>query len=166
MVHEGVKAAQSVILPAEWYAGPDDCGQPTVSMGSAREGAVPPDKLRRRTRSGSNTRPGSRSVLSRGRHRTCSQQQGRQKQRQACVADSNHHASPIRESSVRRVLARFPNRTLEANSLDLVLGQPFLRAVVELGGAWALVRSHLLGVLERTAIGEIGGDPGRPECMA
>src|SRR4051794_8473804 len=62
--------------------------------------------------------------------------------------------------------ACFPNRTLEANSLDLVLGESFLRAIVKLGGSRALVRSHFLGVLKRTAIGEIGGDPGGTERVA
>ena len=46
---------------------------------------------------------------------------------------------------------------------DLVLREAFLCAVVEFGGARALVGCHFLGVLKRTAIGEIGGDPGRSE---
>lgn len=47
--------------------------------------------------------------------------------------------------------------------LNFVLGQPFLRAVVKLGRARALMRRHFLRVLERAAVGEIGGNTGRPE---
>ena len=52
---------------------------------------------------------------------------------------------------------------LEANSLDLVLSETLFRPVVELGGARAFVHCHFLGVLERAAIGEIGGNAGRAE---
>src|SRR4051794_18187518 len=58
------------------------------------------------------------------------------------------------------------NRMLEANSLDLVLSETLFRTVVELSRARALVRCHFLRVLERAAIGEIGGNAGRPERMA
>jgi hypothetical protein len=53
----------------------------------------------------------------------------------------------------------------EPNPLDLVLGQPFLRSVIKFCRPGTLVRSHLLGVLERPAIREVRGDPGRSECM-
>jgi hypothetical protein len=42
---------------------------------------------------------------------------------------------------------------LKTNSLDFVLGEPLLRPVVKLGRARALVRRHLLRVLEPTARG-------------
>ena len=45
--------------------------------------------------------------------------------------------------------------------LHLILREPLLGAVIELGGARALVRRHLLRVFERTAIGKISGDAGR-----
>src|SRR3954453_15831999 len=64
----------------------------------------------------------------------------------------------------RRIFQSF-HRTLEANSLDLVLGEPLFRAVVELGRARALVRGHLLRVPKRTAIRKIDGDAGGAECM-
>ena len=50
--------------------------------------------------------------------------------------------------------------------LHLVLGEPFLCPVVKLGRARALVRGHFLRVLERTAVGEIGGDAGRAKRVA
>jgi hypothetical protein len=46
------------------------------------------------------------------------------------------------------------------------LGEPLLGAVVELGRARALMRSHFLRVLERAAVRKIRGDPGRPEGVA
>src|SRR5271155_26486 len=52
---------------------------------------------------------------------------------------------------------------LQSDPLDLVLGKAFLGAVVKLGCARALVRRHLLRVLERAAIGEVGGDTSRAE---
>src|SRR5437763_5374946 len=51
------------------------------------------------------------------------------------------------------------------NPLYLVLGEPLLRAVVELGRARAFMRGHGLRVFERTAIAEIGGDAGGTKCM-
>jgi hypothetical protein len=54
----------------------------------------------------------------------------------------------------------------QPNFLHFVLGEPFLCPVVELGRARAFVRRHFLGVLERTAIGEIGGNSGCPEPVA
>src|SRR4051812_29291467 len=53
--------------------------------------------------------------------------------------------------------ARAPSAS-QPDPLHLVLGQPLLRAVVELGGARALMGGHFLGVLERAAVREIGGD--------
>jgi hypothetical protein len=47
--------------------------------------------------------------------------------------------------------------------LHFVEREPLLRAVIELGGARALVRRHGLRVFERAAVGEIGRDPGRAE---
>ena len=46
------------------------------------------------------------------------------------------------------------------------LGEPLLRAVIELGGARALVSRHFLRVLKRAAIGEVGGDTGCTERVA
>lgn len=66
----------------------------------------------------------------------------------------------------------FSNRRLqehvsETNSLHLVLGEPFLGAIIKLGRAWALVRSYLLRVLERAAaVREIGGNPGGAKRVA
>src|SRR5271170_1363201 len=54
----------------------------------------------------------------------------------------------------------------QPDPLHLVLGEPLLRAVVKLGRARALMRGHFLRMLERTAVGEIGGDPGSAECVA
>src|SRR6266446_8524522 len=48
---------------------------------------------------------------------------------------------------------------LKPNPLHLVLSEPLLRPIVELGRARALVRGHFLRVIERTAVGEVGGDP-------
>jgi hypothetical protein len=47
--------------------------------------------------------------------------------------------------------------------LYLVLREPFFRAVVELGGARALVRRHFLRVFKGAAIGKITGDARRTE---
>jgi hypothetical protein len=55
---------------------------------------------------------------------------------------------------------------VKPDPLHFVLGQPVARAVIKLGRARALVRRHFLRVLERAAVGEIGGDPGRTEAMA
>jgi hypothetical protein len=41
-----------------------------------------------------------------------------------------------------------------------------VRAVVKLGRARAFVRRHFLGVLERAAVGKIGGDAGRAKGVA
>src|ERR1700732_2572799 len=54
----------------------------------------------------------------------------------------------------------------ESNPLNLILGKPFLRAVVEFGRPRALVRGHFLRVFERSAIGEIGRNPGGVEGVA
>src|SRR5712671_5010105 len=55
---------------------------------------------------------------------------------------------------------------LKPDALNLVLGEPLLGAVVELGRTRALMRRHFLRVFEHTAIGEVGGNPGRAKCMA
>jgi hypothetical protein len=39
----------------------------------------------------------------------------------------------------------------QSDSLDLVLGEPLLGTIVELGGARALVRRHRLRMLQRAA---------------
>src|SRR5665213_395282 len=49
----------------------------------------------------------------------------------------------------------------EPDPLHLVLRQPLLRAIVKLGRAWAFVCGHLLRVLKRSAVREVGCDPGR-----
>jgi hypothetical protein len=46
-----------------------------------------------------------------------------------------------------------------------LLGEALLRPVVKLGCAWALMRRHLLRVLECAAVREIGGDAGGAECV-
>src|SRR5215472_3229237 len=48
--------------------------------------------------------------------------------------------------------------SLKSNPLDLVERESFLGAVVELGGARALVRGHGLGVLQRAAILQVRGN--------
>src|ERR1700719_1050908 len=53
-----------------------------------------------------------------------------------------------------------PTAVSKPYSLHLVLGEPLLRAVVELGRARAFVCRHLLRVLKRAAVGEVGCDPG------
>src|ERR1700719_1172029 len=52
---------------------------------------------------------------------------------------------------------------LEPNSLDLVLGKPLFRSVIELCRPRTLVCRHFLSVLERSAVGEVGGDTGSPD---
>ena len=52
----------------------------------------------------------------------------------------------------------------QPDPLDLVLREPFLGAVVELGRARALVRRHFLRVLQSAAGFKIGGDAGRAEA--
>src|SRR6202035_4488565 len=54
---------------------------------------------------------------------------------------------------------------LEPNSLDLVRGKPLFRSVIELCRPRTLVCRHFLSVLERSAVGEVGGDTGSPECV-
>ena len=54
-------------------------------------------------------------------------------------------------------------RQSEPNPLHLVLRQPLLGAVIELGRARAFMRRHFLRVFERAAIGKISGDAGRAE---
>src|SRR6202035_876101 len=54
---------------------------------------------------------------------------------------------------------------LEPNSLDLVRGKPLFRSVIELCRPRTLVCRHFLSVLERSAVGEVGGDAGSPECV-
>jgi hypothetical protein len=51
------------------------------------------------------------------------------------------------------------------NTLDFVLGEPFLGAVIELGGARTFVRCHGLRMLQRAVVGEIGRDAGRPKTV-
>jgi hypothetical protein len=52
------------------------------------------------------------------------------------------------------------------SGVDLVERDLIAPAIVELGGARALVRGHGLGLFERAAGLEIGGDAGRAEHMA
>src|SRR5689334_14969408 len=49
----------------------------------------------------------------------------------------------------------------DRNSLNLIQRDHVGRAIIELGGARALVRSHSLGVLERSAGVEVGGNARR-----
>jgi hypothetical protein len=67
--------------------------------------------------------------------------------------------------SNRRSTARVPIY-LNRNALDLIERDLIAGAVVELGGARAFMRGHSLGVFERAAGLEIGGDAGRAEHMA
>jgi hypothetical protein len=55
---------------------------------------------------------------------------------------------------------------LQDNPLDLVERDLVVAAVVELGRACALVRGHLLGVLEEAAVEQIDGDAGCSEAVA
>jgi hypothetical protein len=55
---------------------------------------------------------------------------------------------------------------LQPNPFHLVLREPFLRTVVKFSGARAFMRGHLLRVLKGAAVGEIGGDSGRPKRVA
>src|SRR5260221_7079924 len=55
---------------------------------------------------------------------------------------------------------------LDCDPLDLIERDGVAGAVVEFGRARALVRRHGLGVLERPAGLEIGGDAGRPKDVA
>ena len=65
--------------------------------------------------------------------------------------------------NMRRALG---NSLSQPDPFHLILGEPLLRAVVKFGRARALVRRHFLGMLERAAVREIGGDAGRPERVA
>jgi len=47
----------------------------------------------------------------------------------------------------------------QPDPLHLVLSESFFGPIVELGRPRALMRGHLLRVLECTAIGKVGGDP-------
>ncbi len=59
-----------------------------------------------------------------------------------------------------------PGASLENNPFDLVERNLIVAAIVKLGRARTLVRRHLLGVLEKTAVEQIDGDAGRPEAVA
>ena len=69
-----------------------------------------------------------------------------------------------------RVVAFGSRRPTVQNSSRIrstfVWGKPFLRAVVELGRAWAFARRHLLRVIERAPVREISGDSGGAEGAA
>src|SRR6266436_364866 len=69
------------------------------------------------------------------------------------------------QSGIQAPLAHFWV-ALKPNPLHHVLSEPLLRPIVELGCVRALVRGHFLRVLERAAIGEIGGDAGGAERVA
>jgi hypothetical protein len=58
------------------------------------------------------------------------------------------------------------NAMSEPDPLHLVLGEPFLGSVIQLGRPRAFVRRHFLGMLERSAIGKVGGDPRGAEGVA
>src|SRR4029077_12126418 len=58
------------------------------------------------------------------------------------------------------------SRHSEPDPLDLLLGKALLRSVVQLRRTRAFVRRHLLRMLERTAVGEVSGDPGGAEGVA
>src|SRR5271168_5028882 len=54
---------------------------------------------------------------------------------------------------------------LKHDPLHLIEGDLVVAPVVELGGARALVRRHLLRVFEQAAVEQIDGDPRRSERM-
>ena len=55
---------------------------------------------------------------------------------------------------------------LNRNALDLIQRDRIVGAVIELGGARALMCGHRLRVLESAAGLEVGGDAGRAEDVA
>ena len=57
-------------------------------------------------------------------------------------------------------------RGLDRNPLDLIARDLVAGAIVKLRRSRAFVRRHYLGVFERAAGFEIGGDPRRAESMA
>ena len=61
-----------------------------------------------------------------------------------------------------------PNHSdvLQNNPLDLIERDLVVAAVVKLGRPRALMRGHLLGVLEEAAVEQIDGDPGSAEAVA
>ena len=70
-----------------------------------------------------------------------------------------------RGTKVRAGYARYCSTGSEPNPFYLILRKPLLRSVIELGRPRALVGRHFLGVLKRTAVQEVRGDPSRPERM-
>jgi hypothetical protein len=63
-----------------------------------------------------------------------------------------------------RLLPR--SASLQNNALDLIESDLVVAPIVKLCRACALMRCHLLGVLEETAIEQIDGDAGRAEAVA
>jgi hypothetical protein len=55
---------------------------------------------------------------------------------------------------------------LQPYPFHFVLGEALLGSVIELRRTWAFMCCHFLGVLKSASVGEIGGDPGRTECVA
>jgi hypothetical protein len=53
----------------------------------------------------------------------------------------------------------------QPDSFHPVLCQPFLRVVIKLGRAWALMRCHGLRVFEGAAVQKIGRDPRCPKTV-
>ena len=51
-----------------------------------------------------------------------------------------------------------PSVRLKPDPLDLALGQPLFRAVIEFRRARPFMRRHLLDVLQRTTAGSVGGE--------
>jgi hypothetical protein len=58
------------------------------------------------------------------------------------------------------------HEALNRNPLDFIEGDLIIGAVVQLRSARRLVGSDGLGVFYRTAVFQIGGDAGRPKCVA
>src|ERR1700751_1862843 len=56
--------------------------------------------------------------------------------------------------------------TLQHNPLHLIERDLVVTAILKLGRARALMRRHLLGVLEEAAVEQIDGDAGRAEAVA
>src|SRR3974377_830059 len=53
----------------------------------------------------------------------------------------------------------------QPNPLDLVLGEPLLGSILELGGARGVVRRHFLGMFQCAPVGKVGGNPGGPKSV-
>jgi hypothetical protein len=53
--------------------------------------------------------------------------------------------------------------TLQYDPLDLIERDLVVAAIIQLGGARALMRGHLLSIFQQAAVEKVDGDPGRAE---